>query len=142
MAKEAKATSVQIEVRIDGVTDRAYQTPEMAAQVAGAMLSVNVVTDAWGAGPPGQEEQAFPLPMMGASADGKSFVYRWFPGTLTWGDTPIQDGAYSYRLQVSSRGNGTVHVVEPAGGGDRTVVLSQKPECALFPKNPPAEYCP
>ncbi len=137
------AVAIRAQAYVQGITDRVYQDAAVTGAVGAVALKPSVVTDLWGQGPAGQAKASAPLTFAGTV--GNNFVYEWRVGFYGYfpPDSQPADGAYSYRMrfQTAEGSNALDLGLGLAGEGDRTIVYSQKPECALFPKNPPAAYC-
>lgn len=136
------ATWVQAEVYVPGITDRTYQNDDVQQQVAAVALNATRFTDAYEGSTPGADMKRFPLEFIGKP--GNNFAYRWFPGPLTWNyGSAIPEGAYLYLLQFKTPSSQNTHSIYKTGtSGYRTMVLGQGINCALFPSNPPTDYCP
>jgi len=138
------ATYVQVEAYAPGITDRVFQDENVTREVANTALRALRRSDAYPGGQPGAPLKDVPLEYWARA--GNNFVYRWFPAALVYNVDPqhVPDGAYRYRFDLATaEGAAHVSIGRPgANDQDRTMVLSQHQDCALFPYNPPAGWCP
>ena len=133
-----KASWVEVQVWIPGVTDQAYGSQGDLEQAATGSVTAEVVSDAlpdgdgWGTRALRFERQ-----------QGNNFVYSFRLGELRWGiyDLNVPDGLYHYTFRFSTDGGATWFEVGEETGEPRRFVVDDALDCSLFPDSAPAS-CP
>ena len=139
------AIGINVEVYVPGITDRAYQNPAVAAQVANTAIQAQVRTNFAGGG--GSSNPFVPVPLWFLRQADNNFVYQWFVGSYSYVmDTgPLPAALYKYVLWFRTPEGANAKVLGQTGANDqpRRFVYADNAAvgCPLFPSTPPADQC-